>query len=111
MVPNPKMRGSFEQMALPVAVRKNMGVLAIKTYAQDALVGQAPLEKLLYYTLSLPVTAVVVGMPKVEYIDENARMAKAFKPLGAPEMHDLSHELSAKNRMALERFFQDHVDA
>jgi len=41
MVPNESMPPSFETMALPVAVRKKMGVPAIKIFAQDALVSQA----------------------------------------------------------------------
>jgi len=110
MVPNPGMHTSFESNALPVAVRKKMGVLAIKSFAQDALVGQAPLEKLLYYTLSLPVTAAVVGMPKLEHIDHNIGLAKAFQPLPAAEMRDLAARLSSKNKQALERFFRGHVD-
>jgi len=110
MVPNPEMHTSFETSALPVAVRKKMGVLAIKSFAQDALVGQAPLETLLYYTLSLPVTAAVVGMPKLEHIEHNLALAKAFQPLPAAEMRDLAARLSSKNKQALERFFRHHVD-
>ena len=71
MVPDRSVRTSFETHALPVAIRKKLGVLAIKSFAQEALIGQAPVEKLLYYTLSLPITAAVVGMPKLEHIDEN----------------------------------------
>jgi predicted aldo/keto reductase-like oxidoreductase len=111
MVPNAAMKSSFETIALPVALRKKMGVLAIKIYAQDALIGQAVPEKLLYYTLSLPVTAAVVGMPKLEHIADNVRMAKAFRPLPPSEMKTLSATLSEKNKEALDRFFQSHVDA
>jgi predicted aldo/keto reductase-like oxidoreductase len=111
MVPNPAMKSSFETVALPVALRKKMGVLAIKIYAQDALIGQAVPEKLLYYTLSLPVTAAVVGMPKLEHIEDNVRMAKAFRPLPRSEMKTLSATLSEKNKEALDRFFHSHVDA
>jgi predicted aldo/keto reductase-like oxidoreductase len=111
MVPDPLVKTSFETTALPVALRKNLGVLAIKAFAQEALIGQAPLEKLLYYTLSLPVTAAVVGMPKLEHIEENARLTKVFKPLSAAEMRQLSGRLSEKNKQALDRFFLDHVDA
>ena len=110
MVPNEAMKASFETTALPVAVRKKMGVLAIKSFAQDALIGQAPVEKLLYYTLSLPVTAAVVGMPKLEHIDDNVRLVKAFRPLPEAEMRELSGKLSAKNKVALEEFFSKHVD-
>ena len=111
MVPNPEIKTSFETLALPVAVRKKMGILAIKSFAQDALIGQASVEKLLYYTLSLPITAAVVGMPKLEHIDDNVRLAKAFQPLPAAEMHHMASSLSEKNKEALDRFFSHHVDA
>jgi len=111
MVPNPAMKPCFETLALPVAVRKKMGILGMKVFAQDHLIGQAEPQKLLYYTLSLPVTAAVVGMPKPELIDENVRLVKAFKPLPASEMKSMSSTLSQKNKQALERFFRHHVDA
>jgi hypothetical protein len=111
MVPNPGMQASFETLALPVAVRKKMGILGMKVFAQDALIGQATAGKLLYYTLSLPVTAAVVSMPKFEHIEQNTRLAKAFQPLSPAEMKDLSTRLSEKNKEALDRFFRDHVDA
>jgi aryl-alcohol dehydrogenase-like predicted oxidoreductase len=111
MVPNPEIHTSFETLALPVAQRRNMGVLAIKAFAQDHLIGQAPLDKLLYYTLSLPITAAVVGMPKIEHIADNVRMAKAFQPLPPAEMKSLGESLTTRNRAALDDFFRHHVDA
>jgi uncharacterized protein len=111
MVPNPEIHTSFETTALPVAVRKKMGILAIKSFAQDHLVGQASPEKLLYYTLSLPISAAVVGMPKLEHIQDNVRLAKAFAPLPPPEMKQLAATLSQKNKQALDHFFRNHVDA
>jgi aryl-alcohol dehydrogenase-like predicted oxidoreductase len=110
MVPNKAIKLSFETTALPVAVGKKMGVLGMKVFAQEALVGQAAPQKLLYYTLSLPVTAAVVGMPKLEHIEENVRLAKTFQPLPAAEMQELSGRLSARNKQALDRFFEHHVD-
>ena len=111
MVPDRSVPTSFETVALPVAIRKKMGVLAIKAFAQEALVGQASIEKLLYYTLSLPVTSAVVGMPKVEHIDHNLTLAKAFKRLPAGEMAQLARDLSRKNKAALDRHFLHHIDA
>jgi uncharacterized protein len=112
MVPNKALRTSFEEVALPVARRKNLGVIAMKVFAQEALVGQAPAAKLLYYPLSLRgVTLAVAGMPKFEFIDQNVALAKAFKPLPAAEMRRLSDELSGRNKEALDRFFSNHVDA
>jgi hypothetical protein len=111
MVPNEAMPPSFETVALPVAVRKQMGVLAIKIFAQDALVTQATPEKLLFYTLSLPVAAAVVGMPKLEHIEENVQLAKRFAPLHKSEMERISATLSLKNKAKLDLFFSTHVDA
>lgn len=102
---------SFEKTALPAALGKKMGVTAMKIFAQEQLLGQAPPDKLLSYALSLPVAAAVVGMPKLEMIDSNVQVARSFKPLPNSEMRDLSGRLSARNKLRLERFFAAHVDA
>ena len=111
MVPNPEITSSFQQLALPVANRKKMGVIAMKVMAQDALIGQSAPGKLLQYSLSLPVTACVVGMPKLDHIDDNVKLAKAFKPMSQAEMRQFAAPLSEKNKLALDRFFVNHVDA
>jgi aryl-alcohol dehydrogenase-like predicted oxidoreductase len=118
MALNAAMRGqvkgaasSFEETALPVALKKKMGVTAMKIFAQDALVGQAPPEKLIQYSMTLPVAAAVIGMPKFEHVESNIAAAKAFKPMPLDEMRRMSGELAPKNRLALERYFRDHVDA
>jgi hypothetical protein len=111
MVPNAAMKTSFETVALPVANRKKMGVIAMKVFAQDALTSDASVEKLLYYSLSLPVATAVVGMPKIEQIERNVELAKAFKPLPKSEMREFSGRLSDKNKAALDLFFSNHIDA
>lgn len=107
---DPLARG-FENVALPVALRKKMGVIAMKVFAQEKLLPKASVEKLVQYSLSLPVTAIVVGMPKVEHIDENIRLAKTLKPMSADEMRSLSNSLSSTEKASLDRYFADHVDA
>jgi len=107
---NAAMKTSFETVALPVANRKKMGVIAMKIFAQEGLLGQAPPEKLLYYSLSLPVSLAVVGMPSLDFIEQNVAHARAFKPLPKSEMQELSGRLAAKNKMALDRRFADHID-
>jgi aryl-alcohol dehydrogenase-like predicted oxidoreductase len=103
--------GTFQELALPVAKKKNLGVIAMKVFAQEALVGPATPDKLLRYALSLPVTAAVAGMPKLEHIEANIEVARTFKPLPASEMQQMSRDLSAKYRASIERMFHDHVDA
>ena len=109
MQPN-YMTDSFESLALPVAVRKKMGVIAMKVFAQEGLSGKAPGEKLIQYSLSLPVTAVVVGMPKPEFIDANIATAKAFKPMSHADMKEFSSQLAAEHKAKLDVFFHNHVD-
>ena len=55
--------------------------------------------------------ATVIGMPKVEHLERNIAAAKALKPMPLEEMRRMSGELAPKNKLALERFFQSHVDA
>jgi aryl-alcohol dehydrogenase-like predicted oxidoreductase len=108
---NEAMKTSFQSVALPVAVRKNMGIIAMKIHAQEGLTGEAPAEKLLYYSLSLPVSLAVVGMPTLDFIEQNVQLAKAFKPLPKSEMQELSGRLAPKHKMALDRRFASHRDA
>jgi uncharacterized protein len=110
MIPNPDMTSSFETVALPVARAKKLGIIAMKIFGQEALVGAAPTEKLLYYSLSLPVTTAVVGTPKLEQLEEDVQLARAFKPLPRAQMRSLSKELSAKYKLALDQKLHHHHD-
>lgn len=111
MVINKGLGDAFEKIALPVALKKKMGVTAMKVYAQEGLVGAAPLESLFRYALTLPVAGAVVGMPKLEQIPENVKFAKTYRPFGPAEMRDLSTKLSREHKARLDAFFASHVDA
>ncbi len=115
MVLNPGMTTSFEQVALPVAKKKNLGVIAMKVFGQEELVPDAgdkkAIESLLHYSLSLPVAVAVVGCPKHEYLAHNIATARKFKPLSQSQMKNLSTRMSEKYKMALDRKFQNHLDA
>jgi len=100
----------FESIAMPVAVRKKMGLTAMKIFAQEKLLGQAPPEVLLRYAMSLPVAATTVGMPELAHIDFNLSVAKRFQPLSPQEMKSLPAGVSSKMRASIDRFFADHVD-
>ena len=113
MVPNPAVKEAFEETALPVANRKKMGVIAMKVFAQDAMRGQseATARNLLYYALTLPVTVATVGYPEIQQLEENVKLAQSFKPLAKAEMQRISGALSSRNKQALLRHFERHVDA
>ena len=106
---------SFEAVALPVAIEKNMGVLAMKATGQDTLLGEEPgksdIARLLQYVWSLPsVAAAVVGMPSLELLRENAAVARDFTPMPVGEMREFSKEMSDANKHVLDRHFESHLD-
>jgi hypothetical protein len=112
----PVPENSFERIALPVANKKNLGVIAMKVTAQENLIGHGPgksagIEPLLRYSLSLPVSAAVVGMPQLGFIRENTDLARAFTPMPASEMKSFSTRMAEANKVAMDRFFCCHEDA
>jgi len=107
----PMPQGSFETLALPVANRKKMGVIAMKVFGQEVLLGKAPVEKLVYYSMSLPVTTAVIGMPKVEHLEQNVALACNFKPLPESERRQLSGSIAMEHKAEMERFLRNHIDA
>jgi aryl-alcohol dehydrogenase-like predicted oxidoreductase len=114
MAMNPARALQFEELALPAARKKNLGVILMKVTAQEKLIGGAPgqagIEPLIRYALTLPVSAAVIGMPKPEFIDQNIAIAREFKPLTADEMNSL-HKQVEPARISLERFFRHHRDS
>ena len=103
--------GGFEELALPVAVRKGMGVIAMKVFGQDQITAAAPIDKLLAYALSLPVSLASLGMPKPEFIEANIQLARAFTPMPEAERERLTESIAAERKVALADFFRHHVDA
>lgn len=100
----------FEAIAMPIALRKKMGLTAMKVFAQEKLLGKAAPEMLLRYAMTLPVSATVVGMPELAHVDFNIKTAKAFKPLTSEEMKTLPAGVTAQMRASIDHFFSDHVD-
>jgi len=111
MKATPMAEGSFEEVALPVAVRKKMGVIAMKVFGQDQITGAAPIEKLLTYSLSLPVSLASLGMPKPEFIKRNIELACAFTPMSGEERRKLTDTIAAERKVSMATFFRDHLDA
>jgi hypothetical protein len=109
--PVPMADSSYETLALPVAVRKKMGVIAMKVFGQDQLATAASPEKLLYYALSLPVSLATVGMPRPALLETNAALARSFAPLAPAEMQSLRAAVADSTRRRIAAFFAHHQDA
>lgn len=116
MILNPAMPTSFEDVALPVARKKKLGVLAMKAFGQEDLLpdpnDHAHAARLLRYSLSLEgVSAAVVGCPQHTHLQQNLATARSFKPMPANERKSFSGEMSERYKQALDLKFQSHVDA
>ena len=110
MKATPMGEGSFERLALPVATRKHMGVIAMKVFGQEQLIGAATVEKLLYYALSLPVSLASVGMPHLDHIESNAALARAFTPMSTRQRRRLEESIESGHKLAMQQFFSAHED-
>ena len=112
MAMNPARAARFEELALPAANRKNLGVILMKVTGQDKLLvdGGADPASLLRYAWSLPISTAVCGMPKLEFLEANVATARAYaSPLQPAEMDHLRKRL-APRQVALEHFFAHHHD-
>ena len=84
---SPKM--SFEKTALPAAVERGVGIFAIKVFGNAFLLRTFSVGDCLRYTLSLPITAAPLGFCTIGQLEDDVRIAQAFKPLAAEEMQAL----------------------
>jgi hypothetical protein len=83
----------------------------MKVFGQDWLLGKAPVEKLIYYSMSLPISSAVIGMPKREHVEQNAALAWNFSPLPAVEMRRISDSIADEQKAAMQEFLRNHIDA
>ncbi|NIP17278.1 MAG: aldo/keto reductase [Xanthomonadales bacterium] len=82
--------GAYEDKLLPLALERNMGVVAMKAIrrARDT---DWPALQLIRYPMSLPgIATTIVGLDSIAHLDENAAMASAFEPMDAAEMAEMS---------------------
>jgi predicted aldo/keto reductase-like oxidoreductase len=93
-------RASFITTVLPEAVKQNMGVIAMKTCAQGALLGPDALtmDEAVGYALSLNgVSHAIIGCKTEAEVDDNARIVRAFKPFEAKRMRELEARTKAEH--------------
>ncbi len=113
MALNASRNGRFEELALPAARQKNLGIIAMKVTGQEYLLGsgsgKSHMSSLLRYSMSLPVTTAVVGMPRLEMLEHNIEVARSFSPLPEQEMEHLRQELSPA-RGGMEKRLVGHLD-
>jgi predicted aldo/keto reductase-like oxidoreductase len=95
---------SFQREVLPRLVERGIGVIAMKTSADGALMREkiCSIEECLRYVWSLPVSVAVVGMERPELVRRNARLAREFAAMGEAELTALRGRIEPKARLDLE---------
>ena len=100
---------SFERTALPRAVEKDLGVMAMKTTGVGVLheQGISTIEELLNYVWSLPVATAILGCSTPEQVDQDLRAARAHRSLSDNQMSALRSKWSGVDFAALENWKVD----
>ena len=87
---------SFAEEFLPVANAKGVATIGMKVYGLGSLTHDV--ERALRYTLSLPVSTVIVGMETMAQLEQNLAIAETFVPMTDAErlafFRDIIHLVS-----------------
>jgi hypothetical protein len=116
---------SFKTALLPFVVQRQMGIIGMKVTGRSRLLsswtpppveqqkkmwegvviadrpGTLTMKEALHYTLTLPVSTVIVGCDSVAQLEENVALARAFAPLPADQMASLEARAAAVSKQAL----------
>ncbi len=112
---------SFQEKLLPMAVEKQMGIIGMKIPARgriltswdpaksgnDRWAGQAQakgtidMKEAMYYTLSLPVSTVIIGCDTIAQLEHNVQLARDFTPFSETQMAELNTRTKEIARQAL----------
>jgi aryl-alcohol dehydrogenase-like predicted oxidoreductase len=97
---------SFERQVLPELVKRDIGVIAMKTSADGRLVRSrvCSAAECHRYAWSLAVSIAVVGMETATLVRENARRAREFDPLSDDERRTLLDRVAPRANLRLEPY-------
>jgi aryl-alcohol dehydrogenase-like predicted oxidoreductase len=84
-----KHHNSFIDELLPMVVEKEMGIVGMKIPARDRIFskgGIITMKEAMSYSLSLPISTIIIGLDKIAELEENIKIAQEFEQLTADEM-------------------------
>jgi aryl-alcohol dehydrogenase-like predicted oxidoreductase len=82
---------SFEQLVLPELVRRNIGVLGMKSMANGIILRSKSVTptECLHYALNLPTSVVITGCDTMAILDQALEAARTFRPLNGAQVRAL----------------------
>ena len=82
---------SFEKLVLPELVKRNIGVLGMKSMGNGIILksGTVTPVECLHYALSLPTSVVITGCDSMEVLDQALDAVRTFHPLTVPQREAL----------------------
>ncbi len=107
---------SFSEKLLPLAVEKQMGIIGMKVPARGRILsswtpppieaqkhswegmvlaptpGTLDMRQAMYYSLSLPVSTVIIGCDSIAQLEHNVQLAHEFTPYNEKQMTALGRE-------------------
>jgi uncharacterized protein len=124
---------SFADQLLPLAVEKQMGIIGMKVPARGRLLaswtppsleqqkhswegmviatssGPLKMREAVYYTLSQPVSTIIIGCDSIAQLEENVQLARDFTPLNNQQLADLTARSEAVSKPSLFFRFYDRA--
>ncbi len=116
---------SFSEQLLPLAVEKQMGIIGMKVPARGRILstwtpppieqqkhtwegmvlaptpGTLIMRQAMYYSLSLPVSTVIIGCDSIPQLEENVQLAREFTPLNQQQMAALTEKAQPVSKQSL----------
>ena len=116
---------SFSDRLLPLAVEKRLGIIGMKIPGRGRLLsnwtpppierqrrswegaviadrpGPLTMREAMYFSLSLPLSTIIIGCDSLEQLEENVRLAREFAPLSAAAMKAIADKAQGAAKQAL----------
>jgi hypothetical protein len=73
--------------------------------------GTLDMRQAMYYSLSLPVSTVIIGCDSIAQLEENVQLARDFTPLSQQQMTALTAKVEPVSKQSLFFRFYDHDNA
>jgi uncharacterized protein len=117
---------SFSDQLLPLAVEKQMGIIGMKVPARGRLLsswtpppieqqkhswegmaiqattgGTLDMRQAMYYSLSLPVSTVIIGCDSIPQLEQNVQLARDFTPFNQQQLAALTEKAQPVSKQSL----------